>query len=48
MGEGESTEWPDDNTDPFGDVELEKTTSLEKAPEDDKRSRRREENEEQG
>ena len=33
MGEGESTEWPDDNTDPFGDVELEKTTSLEKAPE---------------
>ena len=33
MGEGESTEWPDDNTDPFGDVELEKTTSLEKTPE---------------
>ena len=35
MGEGESTEWPDDNTDPFGDVELEKPTSLEKAPEDE-------------
>ena len=37
MGEGESTEWPDDNTDPFGDVELEKPTSLEKAPEDEKK-----------
>ena len=38
MGEGESTEWPDDNTDPFGDVELEKTTSLEKAPEDENKA----------
>ena len=38
MGEGESTEWPDDNTDPFGDVELEKTTSLEKTPEDENKA----------
>ena len=38
MGEGESTEWPDDSTDPFGDVELEKTTSLEKAPEDENKA----------
>jgi hypothetical protein len=34
MGEGESTEWPDDNTDPFGDVESEDTPSLEKESED--------------
>ena len=33
MGEGESTEWPDDNTDPFGDVESEDTPSLEKESE---------------
>ena len=33
MGEGESTEWPDDNTDPFDDVESEDTPSLEKKSE---------------
>ena len=33
MGEGESAEWPDDNTDPFTDVESKDNPSLEKEPE---------------
>ena len=38
MGEGESTEWPDDNTDPFGDVVSAPTPSLEKNSDDSVKS----------